>query len=284
MYNIRTDLAIESREALTKNCEDIPGIRLSEQHLEDEGIVSTVYIDTENASKYLSRPKGVYVTLETDRILSEEVDECVVIEIAKIIRRVLHLSGDIHQPLQKNVLIVGLGNREVTPDSLGPGVVDQLIITRHLLNEYGGQISGIAPGVMGQTGMECREIIRGIVRQIKPDYVVTVDALAARDAERLSRTIQFTDTGITPGSGVGNHRKAINKESIGVPVLSIGIPTVIDTATIIWEVVSRNEGSEHIHIDPKWRDMFVTPKNIDENIRRLSYLLSKGINVAFLGE
>ena len=140
------------------------------------------------------------------------------------------------------MLVVGLGNREVTPDALGPRVVDNLFITRHIVKEYGkyafgeknvNRISSIVPGVMAQTGMESLEIIHGIIDETKPDLVIVIDALAARSTKRLNRTIQVTDTGINPGSGVGNHRHGLNKKSLGIPVISIGIPTVVDAATIV---------------------------------------------------
>ena len=146
-----------------------------------------------------------------------------------------------------SVLVVGLGNRAVTPDSLGPRVADNLSITRHILKEYGkfafgkegvNSVSSIVPGVMAQTGMESMEIVAGVVKETKPDFVIAVDALAARNTKRLNRTIQVTDTGINPGSGVGNHRHGLNEKSLGVPVIAIGIPTVVDAATIVNDTMS----------------------------------------------
>ena len=192
-----------------------------------------------------------------------------------------------------SILVVGLGNREVTADALGPRVVDNLFITRHILKEYGtyafgnkivNKISGIVPGVMAQTGMECVEIIRGIVKETSPDYVITIDALAARSTKRLGRTIQLTDTGIVPGSGVGNHRNALNLESIGVPVISIGVPTVVDAATIVSDAVNTNRDVVEDFMSPKLHDMYVTPKDIDDTIKQLSFLISEGLNIAFSQE
>lgn len=292
MYIFRTDLAIESQEGLKKESESIHGVRLVEQKLRNGSMLSTVYVDTENASRYLKRPKGVYVTLEDASMLEREDNEETSREVAKTIRRMLHLNPDLSEAVDRSVLVVGLGNREVTPDSLGPSVINHLFITRHMIKEYGpyvfsdekvGKISGIAPGVMAQTGMECEEIIEGIVEKIRPDYVLTVDALAARNARRLSRTIQFTNTGITPGSGIGNHRKAIDEKSIGVMVLSIGVPTVVDAATIVFDAMEEHSGNEIRRVDPKLNEMFVTSKNIDEDIRKLSDIISEGINIAFLG-
>lgn len=177
------------------------------------------------------------------------------------------------------------------------------------MNEFGryafsdedvSKISGIVPGVMAQTGMECVEILRGVVKETAPDLVITVDALAARNVRRLGRTIQLTDTGITPGSGIGNHRNAINRESIGVPVISLGVPTVVDAATIVADAMNslihamslsnlqgldereRQELAREL-LSPQLNGLFVTPKNIDDSIKQLSFLISEGLNVALLG-
>ena len=217
-----------------------------------------------------------------------------------------------------SVLIVGLGNREVTPDALGPNVVGNLHITRHMIREYGrigsgfetvDEISAIAPGVMAQTGMETLEIIKGVVETTKPDVVIAIDALAARSTRRLNRTIQITDTGINPGSGVGNHRNAINEETLGVPVIAVGVPTVVDAATIVNDTMedlieemdrtvqmqklggtlgTLNQAEKHQMIreliSPHLNTMFVTPKDIDETVKYLSYTISEGLNMAFAGK
>lgn len=235
------------------------------------------------------------------------------VQLAQIIRKLIRERKE-----EMSVLVVGLGNREVTPDALGPRVVDNLFITRHIIKEYGkyafgeknvNRISSIVPGVMAQTGMESLEIIHGIIDETKPDIVIVIDALAARSTKRLNRTIQVTDTGINPGSGVGNHRHGLNKKSLGVPVISIGIPTVVDAATIVNDTMfnliaamsqSRtfdklgdslkelNDGEKYELIrellSPNLNAMFVTPKDIDESVKRLSFTISEGINIAFMGE
>ena len=214
--------------------------------------------------------------------------------------------------------MVGLGNRKVTPDALGPYVVDNLNITRHIVKEYGkyamGEeqvrlVSAIVPGVMGQTGMETVEIVKGVVRETKPDMIIAVDALAARSSRRLNRTIQITDTGINPGSGVGNHRSGLTKETVGVPVIAIGIPTVVDAATIVNDsmenLIAALETSEALRgvgvvlqgynaaekyelvrelISPHLNGLFVTPKDIDDTIKRISYTLSEALNLLFSRE
>jgi spore protease len=233
-------------------------------------------------------------------------------ELAQMLRSLLPgklIKKDLRQGLEVSVLVVGLGNREVTPDALGPRVVDNLFITRHILNEFGkyafldedvSKVSGIVPGVMAQTGMECVEILKGVVRETKPDFLITVDALAARSVKRLGRTIQLTDTGITPGSGIGNHRNAINEKSVGVPVISLGVPTVVDAATIVSDAMTtlneamslsdlqaldeqeRQELAREL-LSPQLNGLFVTPKNIDDSIKQLSFLISEGLNIALLG-
>ena len=195
--------------------------------------------------------------------------------------------------------MVGLGNRDVTADALGPGVVDNLFVTRHIVREYGkaaydkermNLVSGIVPGVMAATGMEAAEIVRGVVEQTEPDLVIVVDALAARSTKRLNRTIQITDTGIQPGSGVGNHRNALTKESLGVPVIAIGVPTVVDAATIVGDAIEKLEQEtesqermirpDRIRTMSELNNMYVTGKNIDEVIKRLSFTISEALNIA----
>ena len=200
---------------------------------------------------------------------------------------------------EMNVLVVGLGNREITPDALGPEVVSNLHITRHIIREYGVQgigeehahsISGLAPGVMAQTGMETMEIIRGVAEETRPDVIIAIDALAARSIKRLNRTIQITDTGIHPGSGVGNHRTGLNENTLGVKVIGIGVPTVVDAATIVHDsmahlldTLEEAEKKEFLEemIAPSLYSMFVTPKDVDETMKRLSYTISEGLNLTF---
>ena len=298
-YPIRTDLALESQERLKKDQGNMRGIRVQEEKRENGVTVSTVVIETENAAKAMGRPKGTYITIEAPEIIEEDAGyhRDISMELAKILRKLLPLEKpveDLNKGLEVSVLVVGLGNREVTPDALGPRVVDNLFITRHIMNEFGkyafqsedvSKISGIVPGVMAQTGMECVEILRGIVEETKPDFLITVDALAARSIKRLGRTIQLTDTGITPGSGIGNHRNAINKKSVGVQVISLGVPTVVDAATIVADAMSelvsalslsdlqklderqRQELAQE-HLSPQLNGLYDKPKNIKHTIKQ----------------
>ncbi len=297
MYQIRTDLALETQEKMQEEKADLKGVRYFEEKIDKNLVISTVVIETENGAKNMGKPKGTYITIEAGNMDEEDEDYHREIseQLAKVIKRLVPVEKE-----ELSVLVVGLGNRAVTPDSLGPRVADNLYITRHILREYGrfafgkegmNRISSIVPGVMAQTGMESMEIVAAVVKETEPDFVVVVDALAARNTKRLNRTIQVTDTGINPGSGVGNHRHGINEKSMGVPVIAIGIPTVVDAATIVNDTMSallsdldQNEEWEiREMLSPSLNSMFVTPKDIDESVKRLSYTISEGINIAFAG-
>ena len=264
-------------------------------------------------AKAMGRPQGTYITIEAPDL--SNADEDYHREISQEISR--HLRELIDLEKEKSILVVGLGNAAITADALGPHVVENLRMTRHIIREYGlrgidhekmHRVSGIVPGVMAQTGMETAEIIQGVVAETKPDVVVAIDALAARSVRRLNRTIQITDTGIYPGSGVGNHRYSITKETTGIPVIAIGIPTVVEAATIVYDSMSalidelahaeslqplktswnRLTEAEHRNLvrellSPQLNHMFVTPKDIDAEIKRMSYTISEAINLAFCG-
>lgn len=289
-FQIRTDLALETQERIKKSNTTMRGIDFEEKSKDNGVTVSIVTINTENAAKKMGRPKGKYITIEAPQISIDDTDyhREVSKEFADVLNSLLKKIEDDKDELA--ILVVGLGNRDVTPDALGPQVVDNLFITRHIMKEYGKyafgeeitkKISGLVPGVMAQTGMECLEILRGVVKETNPDVVITVDALAARSTKRLGRTIQITNTGIVPGSGVGNHRHAINEESLGVPVISIGVPTVVDAATIVSDAVSTTREITKELMTPQLLGMFVTPKDIDSTIKKLSFLVSEGLNIAF---
>lgn len=299
-YNVRTDLALEQRERFVSDQIEIPGVAVEETYDDMcEVRVTTVRIETENGAAVMGKPVGNYITLEAPKMA--EADESYHREISGKLMEVL--EGCLPEKEDgQSILIIGLCNRNVTPDALGPLVVEHLDITRHLVKEYGkyalgGEadrlVSAVVPGVMGQTGMETVEIVRGIVEETEPDFVIAIDALAARSVRRLNRTIQIADTGIAPGSGVGNHRNAITKETVGVPVIAIGVPTVVDAATIVGDSIEeyvakcRDEGmrenKEHL-IPPYLYGMFVTPKDIDETMERTSYTISEALNALAAGQ
>ena len=312
-YSIRTDLALEDKERFESDNVEVQGVSLKEDYDEEREIkVTTVKIETENGAKVMRKPVGTYITMEAPNMAvpDEDYHDEISGELAKFLARFIKKDKE-----DFSVLVVGLGNRKVTPDALGPYVVDNLNITRHIVKEYGkyamGEenvhlVSAIVPGVMAQTGMETVEIIKGVVQETKPDMMIAVDALAARSSKRLNRTIQITDTGINPGSGVGNHRNAITKDTVGIPVVAIGVPTVVDAATIVNDTMENLilalESSETLRgvgvvmqgynaaekyelvkelISPHLNGLFVTPKDIDETVKRISYTISEALNMLF---
>lgn len=296
MGRIRTDLALETKEKFEEDQVEIRGVVIEENYNEEKDIKTTVVkIETENGAKTMGRPQGIYITMEAPNLSvpDEDYHREISRELARHMKKLLPEKGEL------KALVVGLGNREITPDSLGPDVISNLHITRHLIQEYGTlgmgetcvhSVSGLVPGVMAQTGMETMEIIRGVVEETKPDVVIAIDALAARSVKRLNRTIQLTDTGIQPGSGVGNHRNGLSETTLGVKVIGIGVPTVVDAATIVQDAMSHlldaleeQEKKEFLEemITPSLHSMFMTPKDVDEAIKRLSYTISEGLNLTF---
>lgn len=255
-----------------KNVE-VNGVVVKEVWNEDHSMkVTTIQIRTKEGAKVMERPIGTYITMELPELLQEEEElkEKAEKELEKQLRGLLEGKAAEH------ILVVGLGNREVTADAIGPLTVDQLLITRHLfpaekeaseqLKKY-RKISALVPGVMAQTGMETMELLRGIVEETHPDIVLVIDALAARSPKRLNTTIQLTDTGISPGAGVGNNRKELNEATLGCAVIAIGVPTVLDAVTIAKAEVAQEVTS-----------FFVMPRNIDSSVQYISELLAGGIN------
>lgn len=298
-FRVRTDLALEARESVKDADGKLHGVIVEESDNEQcEVHMTKVMITSKNGAKALHKPMGTYITLEAPRMA--EPDEGYHREISQVLAEQLRsLIPD--REKEQSVLVVGLGNREVTADALGPGVVDNLCITRHVIKEYGkaaynrekmNLVSSIVPGVMAQTGMETAEIVQGVVEQTNPDVVIVIDALAARSTKRLTRTVQVSDAGIHPGSGVGNHRNALTRESLGVPVIAIGVPTVVDAATIVCdalEKITREQGEEQpaggygtvfSGALTELNNMYVTGKDIDETIKRLSFTISEALNIA----
>ncbi len=289
---IRTDLAIENREIYNKarRLEDkIPGVDVEEEEKNNIKI-TRVIINAEEGAEALNKPVGKYVTLEipdNDQLTTEH-EHNISLNIGRELKAILD-----NKP--KSILVVGLGNEKITADSLGPNVVDNLDITRHILQFAPEEIDpnttsvcAISPGVLGTTGIESSEIIKGIVEKVKPDVVIAIDALAARRIERINTTVQISNAGIHPGSGVGNRRKGLTKEELGVPVIAIGIPTVVDATTITNDIVDRllqdniseDDKSKLITELTKDNNYVVTPKDIDDVIISLSNIVAEGINTA----
>lgn len=298
-----TDLAVEMKEELERK-QKLTGIEVVTKHHRYHGIKEThIEITDSRGEAALGKPQGHYITLEMGKGSKRGVKN----KLSQIVSEVLtDYLKDV-----KHILFVGLGNRQVTPDALGPQVMEQLKITRHLKKfglETEGKakmLSALAPGVMAQTGMETVEAVRGVVREIHPDAVIVVDALAARSSDRLNRTIQLCDTGICPGAGVGNNRQEMNQETLGVKVIAVGVPTVIAVPTIICDAMEQmlfllgaknaDKQIEELNeeeqfqlaselVEPYFTDMFVTPKNIDEEIQLMSECIAQGINAYIEGE
>ncbi len=297
----RTDLAVELKEDIQRE-EPINGVQVMTKNNGDTDIKEVrIVVENEEGAMCLGKPIGTYITLECEHL--REFDEGIHKPMMEVLAR--HLSQFIGN--KKRIMVAGLGNRGVTADALGPYVIDNLYVTRHLLKEgiisESVEISAIAPGVMAQTGMEAALILKALVREVKPELLIVIDALAARSTERLNKTIQLSDTGIIPGSGVGNHRNAINEESVGIPVLAIGVPTVISVPTIVNDamdvmvnaigkqaaksVLKKFNEEERYQlacemVKPSLESMFVTPKDVDEEVKRISYTISEAINQAAL--
>jgi len=306
-YSPRTDLAIEAHELARQATARIAGV---DESVEDfEGIhVTRTNVRTLAGEKKIGKRKGKYVTLEVPGLRRHDTDlqQQVAEQFAKEIEKLIQL------PEKASVLIVGLGNAHVTPDAFGPLVVEKLFVTRHLfhympeaVNEGFRSVAAISPGVLGITGLETSEIVKGVVEHMKPDLVIAIDALASRALTRVNSTIQISDSGIHPGSGVGNRRKALDAETLGVPVLAIGVPTVVDAATIandaielvlnqlhasvpgnganeIFDKFSANEKWQMIKelLEPLGDNLMVTPKEIDEFVEDIAQVVAKGLNVA----
>lgn len=272
--NFRTDLALERHELLKDR---IPKGVESESYEKNSVIFTKIRITDESGAKSLGKPVGSYITAEIPSLINNAVlDEETVTAISAELKMLIPRKG--------TVLVVGLGNTEITPDAIGPESVNMVLATRHITDELSENIglgelrhvAGFIPGVLGKTGIETAESIKGIVKAIKPCAVIVVDALAARKLARLGNTIQMSDTGIIPGSGVGNARKAINKDFLGVPVISMGIPTVVDAQTLVNDLtdneteISRKENKE----------MIITPREIDLVVERASKIIAVSINKA----
>ena len=309
MLEIRTDLAIESRELYQEiKKEEAPGVEV--EKLDDEEYeITRVKVLDERGEESLGKPKGVYITIQAPKL--KNADQDLKDKISQVLAKEIKGIGKSHK--NTKTLIIGLGNWNVTPDALGPKVVDRVLVTRQYFIAYKkdedetvANVSALSPGVMGITGIETSEIVKGIVEKTQPDLVIAIDALASRRMDRVSTTIQISDTGINPGSGIGNKRLGINEEYLGVPVLAIGVPTVVDAATMVNDTmdlildsmknvaksgsqfystlqqVSNEEKYDLIKevLEPFTPNLVVTPKEIDLLIDDLSIIIANGLNMA----
>lgn len=298
-YSIRTDLAYDENQILVN--------KLDEKKKIVNGIEVIKHFINEEQSKEVNKKTGNYYTIDLANHNIRDTNTCVRIEktLADVLKEIINEKGLIN----KKCLIVGLGNINVTPDALGPYVVDNVIVTRHLfelnkISEGFSNVSAISPGVMGTTGIETYDIISSVIKEIKCDYLIVVDALATSSVARVNKTIQITDSGINPGSGVGNKRKELSKDTLGIPVIALGVPTVVDSVTITSDIIEYllkhlekvneekflgdfgllEEETKRKMIkgilEPNGFNMMVTPKEIDADIEDLTKIISNSINLS----
>lgn len=310
LFSVRTDLAIEATELAqqgTTQHHALDGVSVHTKET-DQYTMTTVHILNDTGSDTMGKPKGTYITIESEGL--KENDTFCHEAITNVMAKAL---STLAKPKEHAVvLVVGLGNWNITPDALGPKVVSKVLVTRHLQDTLPHQIleqmrpvAAVSPGVMGITGIETGEIVKGIAEKLKPDLVIAIDALAARKTSRINAAIQLSDTGIAPGAGIGNKRKLLNEETLGVPVIAVGVPTVVDAATLVNDTMDRmlsamREQTEETNpfyqmltdmeteekytlitelLNPYAENMFVTPKEVDAVIERLSRIIANAINV-----
>ena len=292
-YFARTDLALESFDSGSTG--NMPGVHINHWEVADTRLTEVI-IQNETAAKQLGKPQGNYLTLECPHLRTRDPESRMALasllaeELARILPRTEHTGP---------VLVVGLGNRSITPDSLGPLAIDKTLVTRHIMQgSYApgdmDSVCAISPGVLGITGIETVEIVDSLVKKIDPRTVICIDSLAARDSGRIGSTIQLTNTGIQPGAGVGNHQKALTRDTLGIPVISIGMPTVIYAATLArdaFEYLAKQSGDdtppesaledmERSLLSADIGEMIVTPREIDTLIQDAAGIIATGINYA----
>ena len=308
MYNFRTDLASERRDIYKKANKienEIDGIESEEEEINENIKIERVKITNEAGEKAIGKPIGNYVTIDIKKLKIAQDEE--IEKAAEILSKELKKIVDLHVDSKGEVLVVGLGNIYVTPDSLGPKVINEIEVTRHIIKylpqyveEGTRMVSAISPGVLGTTGIETVEILKGIVQNIKPKMLIVIDALASRSIERISSTVQISDTGIVPGAGVGNVRNEISIKTLGIPVIAIGIPTVVETAVLVNDSLDlfieklQDEAKSNEYLNrlkeednyeeikeallPNDYNLIVTPKEIDDLIENMKDIVAKGIN------
>ena len=308
MYNFRTDLASERRDIYNKANKlekDIEGIESEKEEINENIKVERVKITNENGEKAIGKPIGNYITIDVKKLKIAQDED--IEKAAEALSNELKNVVDMHIDNQGEVLVVGLGNIYVTPDSLGPKVINEIEVTRHIIKylpqyieEGTREVSAVSPGVLGTTGIETVEILKGIVDNVKPKLVIVIDALASRSIERISSTVQISDTGIVPGAGVGNTRNEISIKTLGIPVIAIGIPTVVETAVLVNDSLDlfieklQDEAKSNDYLNnlkqednyeeirevlvPNDYNLIVTPKEIDDLIENMKDIVAKGIN------
>ncbi|MBR0426697.1 MAG: GPR endopeptidase [Clostridia bacterium] len=309
MYNFRTDLAVERTNLYRKanKLEEIDGIETEDQEINENIKVSRVKITNENGEQAIGKKKGVYVTIDLKDLKVADEDE--IQKASDTLSNELKTLIQNHVQSKDDIMVVGLGNIYVTPDSLGPKVINEIDVTRHIIkylpqyiDENARPVTAISPGVLGTTGIETYEILKGIVDNVKPKLLIVIDALASRSIERISSTIQISDTGIVPGAGVGNTRAEISEKTLGIPVIALGIPTVVESAVLVNDCLDlliekmQNEAKSNVYLNqlkeqdnyekikdvlnPQNYNMIVTPKEIDDLIENMKDVVARGINMS----
>ena len=309
MYNFRTDLAVERTNLYRKanKLEEIDGIETEDQEINKNIKVSRVKITNENGEQAIGKKRGVYVTIDLKDLKVADEDE--IQKASETLSNELKTLIQNHVQSKDDIMVVGLGNIYVTPDSLGPKVINEIDVTRHIIkylpqyiDENARPVTAISPGVLGTTGIETYEILKGIVDNVKPKLIIVIDALASRSIERISSTIQISDTGIVPGAGVGNTRAEISERTLGIPVIALGIPTVVESAVLVNDCLDlliekmQNEAKSNVYLNqlkeqdnyekikdvlnPQNYNMIVTPKEIDDLIENMKDVVARGINMS----
>ena len=286
MLKRRTDLALEAKELWTESAEKetkLEGVRARDSLREGYQVTTVDILDEQGASS-LGKPVGSYVTVQLDALARREEDA-----FGRAARAIAaELNGLLKLPEEATCLVVGLGNRAITPDAIGPGVTDHTMVTRHLVEqapEHFGSfrpVAALAAGVLGTTGVESGELVKAVAEKIRPGCIIAVDALASRSMDRVCTTVQLANTGIVPGSGVGNHRAALNRETLGVPVIAVGVPTVVDAGTLAADILAEagQEGLDPEALAGAGEGLMVTPRDIDQRVADLVKVIGYGINLA----
>ena len=310
-FSVRTALAIAARALAQQNAQEAHQLEGDDVKTKEDPdyFLTHVRIHSEEGSRLMGKPKGDYITLESEKLKENDVEchEKIIKILAENIRSLVKFGED------DCILVAGLGNWNITPDALGPKVVSKILVTRHLqgtlpeeIEETVRPVAAVSPGVMGITGIETGEILKGIVDKLHPSLLIAIDALAARRSNRINAAIQMSDTGVAPGAGVGNQRMMLDKESLGIPVIAIGVPTVVDAATLVNDTMDRileemmqqtEKGSEFYKtlqsleqeekyqmiadiLGPYTGNMFVTPKEVDAVVDRLANIIANAVNIA----
>lgn len=309
MYNFRTDLALERTNLYrkTSKLEQIDGIETEECHIDKNIKVSRVKITNKNGEQAIGKKKGIYTTIDLKQLKTADDDE--IQKAAETLSNELKTLIGYHVQSKEDIMVVGLGNIYVTPDSLGPKVINEIDVTRHVLkylpqyiDENTRPVTAISPGVLGTTGIETYEVLKGVVDNVKPKLLIVIDALSSRSIERISSTIQISDTGIVPGAGVGNTRMEISENTLDIPVIALGIPTVVESAVLVNDCLKllieklQNEAKSNVFLNrlkeqdnyesikdvlnPQNYNMIVTPKEIDDLIENMKDVVARGINMS----